>query len=295
MKRITTLLLIVLAIAVSEKAFAGLSEVSNDSLNVTVNFNASGDPNSVTILDNDGVALTTFTANRPAYTCNTNKKVLLIDNDTDGIYMRITASGYYDVSIYTNNLDLDNDSILDYSTTNGEVSDAIVMSNGKKPAVPLSWYGASPTYTKAQRNNWVSGYAGIMHEDFPHFTPLKVWSEGENVGQTLNSAVVGTDITLELEADNETIKASFFEGDAAVFGFIPERLAADIDAEGNPDAITNPIWHAYHKIIAGTLYGSEIKTTAGVVNPLRIAFGVDLLKVGKGNYSGKIYLTLRSN
>lgn len=234
-------------------------------------------------------------------------------------YLDIKPTGLFDVVVYTNNLDKDNDGAID---------------NTAPYEKPANWN----QMTRVARANWVGGYAGLPHSAFPIFVlPIKVWSlvtAGpvnrdefyKNYNDPLYKPVVetiappitgvdgsgnpipGAELTQIQYYDNDSDKWAWFgntldggkknENDldyySGSYGYVPEKLAVGFTAAQSADpaylsAKADPDFGTYSKPVAGTLYATD------VTSRVEVAYGTDLRAAGSGQYKGTIYLDLRGN
>lgn len=288
-------------IASAAHAQTELPSVQKKSLEMEINFSGSGLGNTIKIYNalTGGTEITTKqTITGLQAMADTQKNILRT-------YLEIKPDGLFDVAIYTNNLDKD--------TNEGHIDPAYI---------PANW----ANYTRLQRANFVGGYAGLPHADYPQFIlPVKVWSlvsAGAITRAQYNLSLAGDAAITETIAppisaidpqvpDTASNTINDYDNPAAAFawfgtsdldkndpnyypgsyGYIPEKLAVDTSkyTTAQLKEKADPAYGNYTKKVAGTLYGTNINVRT------EVAFGVDLRTAGKGKYSGIIYFDLRSN
>lgn len=257
-------------------AYADIKE----KIDMTVDFQLGDGGNSISLYlerrENDGKPVPSSLITAPLDPIYLGECLRNIRQKVTTIYLWIQPSRAFDVAIYTNNLDPDNDGYLD---CDGDY----IVDNTAVPGVfggfvlPDEWN----SFTKTQRSNWVGGKSGISHDDFRWvLLPIKVWAESlEKAGLTA-------------PVDNEgVISDEGWYGQNASFHYIPERLAVDLSEEpGNPNVdVGDPNYGSYKKIIASTRYYTNTRRAH------EITFGVNALRTGKGPYKGKLFFDLRTN
>ncbi len=256
--------------------YAGIKE----KIEMTVDFQLGEGDNSISLYlerrENDGKPVPSSLITSPLAPINLGVCLRNVRQKVTTVYLWIQPSRAFDVTIYTNNLDPDNDGYLD---CDGDY----VVDNTPVPGIfegfllPDKWN----SFTKTQKSNWIGGKSGIQHNDYRWvLLPIKVWAESlEKDGETA-------------PVDNEgLISNGDWCGENASFHFIPEKMAVDLgDEPGNPNVDTgDPDYGSYKKIIASTRYYTNIRKAQ------EITFGVDALRTGKGSYKGKLFFDLRTN
>ncbi len=204
-------------------------------------------------------------------------------------YMVVTPYSLFDVSIYTENIpavaDADCDGYVDGT------ADLTVTPNfpGHRIPYPAPW----ALKTTLQRAQWIGEKAGIPHMPYKWaLLALKIWSQG-NTGASFDATETDPDLIYGAFRAPVTVSGEILDvdwaGDLVQFTYIPEKLAVDMDGEATPDALADPIWGSYKKVIAGTMFGTNIYEAQ------EISIAANLLKTGKGDYEGKLYFDLRTN
>jgi len=299
MKKLSLLLVSALVIASAQAAHAQLEFKSRTSVDVSVTFGAKpGATNAIALYTaaTGGSVLTAFDVSGTQYTANTDQRVILKDSLLRNIYFQADPAGFYDVSIYTANVDPDLNHELEWENDSGRAVTGVTV-HGNQLQVPLSWIETDPTKqpTLDQKINWPSLYGGLLHASFAHFLPIKVWSQGwygANPQPIETTTYDGTNLILT-DTTNGYIATDAWTGDGAAFRYIPESVAVNADlytsVEKATKSLADPDWGTARTTVASTLDGSKI------TERLNLVLGVDLLTVGKGTYNGDIYLELRSN
>ncbi|MEW6535989.1 MAG: hypothetical protein AB1454_10255 [Candidatus Auribacterota bacterium] len=299
MKKLSLLLVSALVIASAQAAHAQLAFKDRESVDVTVTFGAKpGATNAITLhtAKTGGSTLTAIDVSGTQYTANTDKRVILKDTLLRNIYFQADPAGFYDVSIYTANVDPDLNHDLEWENDADRIVTGVTV-HGNQLLVPLSWIETDPAKQPklSDKANWPSLYGGLLHANFAHFLPIKVWSQGWYGGNPTpieTTTYDGTNLILS-DVTNGYIATDAWTGDGAAFRFIPESVAVDTalytSAELNDRSLADPDWGTARTTVASTIDGSKI------TERLNLVLGVDLLTVGKGSYNGDIYLELRSN
>lgn len=274
---ITTALLLLGALA--KLSYAQLNSVDNDSISITITF-VRGMPGSIALYDREtGGSLVTSINLDNTLSAPQDRAVVIGE-----CWLEITPGGFYEVHMYTNNLDPENDGLIPDEIDQGAVAQ-----------VPHDF-----NYWEPQRQSlWIEQWAGLVHEisQLPYhggsearmyMLPLKVRSEGMmgfKANELSSYENEATTIT-EIEGDGVTIPRDIFFGrhdyhgyqcEFIPFYYIPERSA--VTYEGFE-----------HRL-------SIASTNLGTYYPRRqqLIFAVDLLHAGPGTYRGTVYLEMMSN
>ncbi len=212
-----------------------------------------------------------------------------INKELSKFYMVVKPQSLFDVSIYTQNIpavaDTDYDGYVD-GTADNSVTPPF---KGHKIPYPVVW----ASKTTQQRADWIGEKSGLPHIPYKwSLLPLKIWSQGAtgasfDATETNPGRIYGAfraPVTLA-----GTILDMDWSGDAVQYTYIPEMLAVDMAEETTPDALMDPAWGSYKKVIASTRFGTNIYEAQ------EISIAANLLRTGRGEYVGKLYFDLRTN
>lgn len=285
MKKLLALLVALTAIASAASNASALTSKDNDSFDISIEFINTGN-GSITLHDNEtgGSEITNLLniTDFGPFTAPSNQKARIKE-----MWLEIDPRGVYEVHIYTNNLDTDNDGI-----NPGELDTNPIGGNAGSKGIHVVPSNYSALDINAQAN-FIATYAGIYHQltVFPvdnddttntvYMLPVKVRSAGE-LGEKVNELPDPDDPDNEaahfIELTGDTISEDAWTGELATFSFIPEKQA--IDTLNNIN---------FRKKIASTALGTNFTKRQ------QLLLGVDLLTAGKGDYKGTIYLEMVEN
>lgn len=275
---IITILMLLLG-AIAKSSYAQLQSVDNDSISITITF-MRGIAGSIALYDRETGGSLVTSINLDNTLSAPQERAVVIGE----YWLEITPGGFYEVHMYTNNLDPENDGL-----NPGEIDQGTVAQ------IPHDFYHWDPQ----RQSLWIEQWAGLVHEisQFPYddgsearmyMLPLKVRSEGM-MGFKANEFYYyeneSTTIT-EIEGDGITIPRDIFFGrhdyhgyeyELFSFYYIPERSA--VTYEGYPNRLS----------IASTRLGTHYPKRQQLI------FAVDLLHAGPGTYRGTVYLEMLSN
>ena len=294
MNRLTIALLIALVVSSCTSAFAKLTfeKSTNDVLDIEVNLIRN------VMADNDSAWGIALKANDydPSNPDGTDKHSLDTSSVTmqamgnravvlGKVFLQIIPWDIYEVVVYTNNMDLDNDDI---------------------PNLPSDWN----TKLINQKQDFIDKHAGLQNQNPDYLdtegfnsnlygAALKLRSEGIHSSSAKDTLIntpekmptwVSTGFTGTV---NETVPAELWNSDYASVEFSPvPELANEIHSADLPVTSDGP---AGLVTIAGAMKSSPLKNDDDTENWLEVIIAASEKNTGSGSHSTRVYFELRWN